>query len=134
MRNSGRDCIWLSHYFVLWYTMNCSDAVIIWQHWKCCVYSCPAAFYLFIVLLCLKKKKYDFKCCIFKAQWTLDYLIKFGCRTSCVLSNDTNCTKRIEYMLVVPDWSFITVLPTCKKAMVRKIRKLKMEYPNTRIL
>lgn len=62
--------------------------LIAWQHYRCPVYCCPPAFNLFIVLLCQKRKRNTGFRYTFKAQWSVDYFIKFDLRIGCLLCND----------------------------------------------
>lgn len=71
----------------------------------------------------------DFKCHALKAQWSVDYFVIEHMLS--ILKKHHNSAKRTQYRSTIPAKAPIKISPTHRKAMVRKFRKFKTEYPIT---
>ena len=95
------DCMVLSTFQpIVGCTTNHSDTVITWQHFMCHVYCCIATILFNITSvhsLCKnKKRKLDFECYTFKAQWIMDYFIIKTQSIVLIMQCHYKCTKRIH--------------------------------------
>lgn len=74
-----------------------------------------------------QKKKVDFECCVFKAQWKVDYLsvIKLDVKALCLLCSNTIAMlkNKIQYTSTLSDWAFDTIF-TCHRNVTEKLEKV----------
>ena len=109
-----------------------SGVVITWQCFKCHVHCHSPTFYFIFFLPVqthhVKTIKVFFKCHTSKAQWSVHCFIIELDGIVFIMQWHYSCAKWRQYPSTSPDWVLIIIFPTHRKAMVRKIRKLKIQY------
>lgn len=124
---------WCSQHFrlVAAYMTNHSDIVIIWQHFKCHLYFCFVTTLFFVTSAyssCKNKnRKLDFECRTFRAQCSIDFIIKMQSIVF-IMQWHYSCAKRIQIYIDITTQNTHHDIPNSQKTNGQKIRTFKMEY------